>query len=102
MRFGKPRPRKDICGDLSHDRRCHFPLTEKNCFVSYMMEEDAAPRQESNYRINPKTAKALEWYEKTKPFLRWWMSFACFRHSFGKLNSGRHFIKKLIRTSSIN
>ena len=33
-----------------------------------MMEEGAAPRQESNYHSNPKTAKALEWQEKTKPW----------------------------------
>ncbi|MFP6717210.1 MAG: hypothetical protein VCB82_06895, partial [Alphaproteobacteria bacterium] len=70
MRFGKARPRKDIGDNLSHNLRYRFPLTEQFFFVSYMMEEGAAPRQESNYQSNPKTAKALEWQEKAKPSLR--------------------------------
>jgi len=75
MRFGKPRPCKDIGDDFSHNLRCRFPLTEQKVFVSYMMEEGVASRKESSYQSNPKTAKRLECQEKTQPSLRWRMSF---------------------------
>jgi len=70
MRFGKPRPYKDIGDDLSHNLRCRFPLTEQKVFGFDIMEEGAVPLQESNYESNPETEKALEWHEKTKPSLR--------------------------------
>ena len=53
-------------------------------------------------RRDPRVYDPLIWQEKTKPSLRRRMSFACFLHSSGKLNSSRKFIKILIRTSSTN